>query len=400
MREKHTLFFRRIALIALLSAAFYIPANTLAQSGKKGPGGGGKPGEETTMNLSYPAHFFVNPQQSGSDGFFSLKGIMSFGCLKPETIGTTTYPNTSCVDDTGVAMGEEECKTSKCQDYEVERIYWQKTSANQWQGGYKTNQTDDGPLPVNFVDWGDNLEGRTWPVQVLRVETNTFSAIELEATEENTRFDMWHVFGQGTNELWGVHATNEDDPVPYVYDRFPYAVNHTMSAMLNIAKLEKGSSGCPATATGYSQSPFINLVWTDTSGDKDYHWGTEGQTFTLRNSINAAELNIKGSYVYGYNWNLRSDVVPADWGKSGWWRLTFYTADNSIDFSTWVLPTEGLNTLAPPPSETDPAPLSALAAAESEGESGLLLYVPVIDKDNNLTYLDICIQEQKGGKKQ
>jgi hypothetical protein len=65
------------------------------------------------MNLSYPAKFFGTSPQTGEIGSYTLgapypEGI-SFGCLKPETIGTTAYPNTSCVDDTGSPMLAEAC---------------------------------------------------------------------------------------------------------------------------------------------------------------------------------------------------------------------------------------------------------------------------------------------------
>lgn len=272
----------------------------------------------------------------------------------------------------------------KCEGYSLERIYWQKNSLNKWQAGYGS-QTE--ALPVDYLDWGDNLEGRTWPVQVLRVETNTFATLDTPTL----RFDMWHVFGQGTNELWGVHTTNADPAIPYVFLDWPYAVNNSALARLNIAKLANGPATCPTTATGYSQSPFTpiwnlaNRMWSD--------------TWVLYDADYTAELNIKGSYVYGYNWNLRSAVVPGDVNKAGWWRLTFYSPDDSVDFSTWMPPTETNNTLAPPSLIVAPVPIVTTLAptAAEEGESGLLLYVPQVDQANNLTYLDICISASKGG---
>ncbi|MBN9656606.1 MAG: hypothetical protein J0H49_00425 [Acidobacteria bacterium] len=354
------------------------------------------------MNLSYPANFYQSSLQSGLIGSYTLGGVfpsgMTYGCAIPETVGTTTYPNTACVDSTGTPLSPEACTCldassapipgcqtleAKClgkRHSELERIYNQKTAANKWQAGYATSQT---PLPAEYIDWGDNLEGRTWPVQVLRVETNTFST-----TVPTYRFDMWHIFGQGTNELWGVHSTNPEsgNPLPYVYAGFPYSVNVSGSARLNIAKLYSGADVCPATATGSSQSPFLGTF------DKNARTWV-GSVYT-KDMLYGAELNIKGSYVYGYNWNLRSDPMTMGISKSGWWRLTFYTPDDSIIFSQWV---GGAAGLAPPLSPLTPAPIPSLAAPAAEGETGLLLYVPQVDPLNHLTYLDICISEGHAG---
>lgn len=209
-----------------------------------------------------------------------------------------------------------------------------------------------------------------------------------------------HVYGQGTNELWGAHATYpEAKPLPYVYSAWPYAVNVSTSARLNIAKLvpASGTVACPTAATGSSQSPFTELN-VDWQGSSWYYLDRGTATVEVayqRDMPYGAELNIKGSYVYGYNWDVRNESIT---DKSGWWRLTFYTPDNSISFADWVNPTSaGDNALAPPPTTSVPAVLSSAAITPSEGESGLLLYVPIIDKEHNLTYLDICIKSGNAG---
>lgn len=362
------------------------------------------------MNLSYPANFFGSAAQTGAIGTYGLAAVyptgMSYGCLKPETIGTTTYPNTSCVDDTGLPIDPAICSAvgGKCAGFgveQLERIYWQKNSANKWQAGYSWSTV---PLPAQYVDWGDNLEGRTWPLQVLRVETNTFSSlpeVNPSLNDPRLRFDMWHVYGQGKTELWGAHATSESAATaPYVYAGFPYAVNVTSTARLNIAKLDRDSAACPATATDISQSPH-SPVWrmNGSTGSWAYPDPENPAVFIpvphTKDLLYGAELNIKGSYVYGYNWNLRSEAVPAGISKAGWWRLTFYTPDMSVDFGAWVGRAAG--GLAPPLSGMLPAPMSTAAVTAEEGESGLLLYVPQIDATNQLTYLDVCIKEGNAG---
>lgn len=382
-----------VAVVALCAAPLALAAP---------PPGKGKPPVETSNNLSYPTLFYGTAGQTGVIGSYTFDALfpsgMSWGCLKPEVIGTTTYPNTSCVDDeapvvTPVSPAACVAPGGKCEGFEyinggpddpnipnLEPIYWQKNPANAWQAYYLGSGAL--ALPVDYVDWGDNLESRTWPVQVIRVETNTFSTL----VTPGVRFDVWHVFGQGTNELWGAHATSGH--APYVYVAWPYAVNVAPAARLNIAKLVLGTSTCPTTYTPAPVSP----TW-------DAATSTWANTWTLYDAPYTAELNIKGSYVYGYNWNLRADVVPPNVDKSGWWRLTFYTLDGAVDFSTWTAPTETNNPLAPPGAPLTPAPLIGPSAAEEEGDTGQL-YVPVVDQVNNLTYIDLCIAATKdGGKK-
>lgn len=388
-------------VVAVLTLGLASVANAAGPGGGGGQGGG-KPVVEVANNLSYPALFFGAPGQTGAIGSYRLDATfpngLSYGCLKPETIGTTTYPNTSCVDpgaSTVTPISAAACVApgGACEGFEyvtdpalddpatpnLERIYWQKTALNQWQAGY----LGSGPLalPVDYIDWGDNLESRSWPAQIIRVETNTFATLVTPLV----RFEVWHVFGQGTNELWGVHASEAAAPTPYGFPLWPYAVNNSAAARLNISKLLDGPASCP-TAPG--QATPIVRTWDPVTRLWDGAW-------LLSDAVYTAELNIKGSYVYGYNWNLRSATVPPAVNKAGWWRLTFYTPDQSVDFSTWVTPTEaGSNTLAPPEATLTPGPM-ALPAAEEE-ESGPL-YVPVVDQANNLTYLDICITGTKGG---
>ncbi len=382
-----------------------------AQGQGSGGSGGGKPGGgETTTgnNLAYPTNFYKTSLQTGVLGSYDLGALfgsgMSYGCAIPETIGTTTYPNTSCVTTTGTPQDSATCQ-AKCGVVPVERIYAQKNAYNRWQAGWYATSTS--ALPVAYIDWGDNLESKSWPVGTIRVETNTFSTVpEAGLTNPRARFEVWHVFDQGTNELWGVHTSNADPAVPYVYVdagavNWPYGVNVSSTARLNVAKLAIGGATCPSVATGLDQSPYqglSNLTWNAATGS----WG--GVPY-FTDALYGAELSIKGSYVYGYNWSLNNEPVPPDVGKTGWWRLTFYTPDKSIDFTNFVDATSLNNTLAPPASTTSlpsllpiaapillvpqaPVPLEATAAS---------LYVAQVDRTNQLTYIDLCILEGKGG---
>jgi hypothetical protein len=191
------------------------------------------------------------------------------------------------------------------------------------------------------------------------------------------------VFGQGTTELWGVHALSAAQP--YVYES-PYAFIVTPTARLNMAKLEAGASTCP---TEYEPSE-LSAVWNPVTS----RWS---DTFFLRDIPYTAELAISGKFVYGYVWNLRKDPMPTGASsKAGWWRLTFYSPDVLLNGSQ---PIELVPPILP---GSAPAELPIVAAAEGEEEEGDTgpLYRPVIDPVNNLTYIDICIVEgQSGGKK-
>lgn len=365
---------------------------------------------ESTNNLSYPARFKDTSLQNGIIGSHTLGGVlgtsMSYGCLIPETVGTTTYPNTSCYDTAlEIYMNYEQC-TAKCiallnptgdptfvpPANLVEPIYWQKEQANKWQAGYEVSQQ---PMEVEFVDWGDNLESRSWPVQVIRVETNTFSSL-LDSNAWQ-RIEMWHVFGQGTTELWGAHATNSGTPQPYFYldadtntPNWPFGVNVSAAAHINLAKLGPGTGTCPTT---YVTSPYAGVTtFVPATADATGYW--LGAVFTY-DQVYGAELNIKGSYVYGYNWNLRS-MNTQGVEKTGWWRLTFYTTNNSISFANFQEVREDLlNPFAPPPDTAGIDIQPAYAPTAEEGDTGPL-YRPKVDKANNLTFIDICITKQKG----
>ncbi len=419
--------------IAALALVLYPLAGALAQQhgGGSGPGNGNKPpsGEESATNLSYPAYFYGTPLQTGSIGITPTldakfpEGV-SYGCAIPEIIGTTTYPNTSCVTSTGTPLSYEDCKAvcnAKDPSKSIDRIYWQKNINNKWQAGY-AQSTDAGgtalALSVKYVDWGDNLESKSWPIQVIRVETNTFSTLpespDTTVAEGNPRlrYEVWHVRGQGTDELWGLHTTNpetaEESPVAYAYlddsggVNWEYGVNVVnvpgAGARLNLAKLAAGFpvGGCPAT---YTPQTTYNPVWVSIDGVR--HWAYVNNSTTNLVPYEAdleygAELNIKGSYVYGYNWNLRSAPVPETVGKAGWWRLTFYTPNNSIVFNDWTEPTLTDNTLAPPPNiSVGLVPSGTEGLIEPTADTGML-YVPIVDKANQLTYIDICVTEGKG----
>lgn len=390
-----------LAIVVLAGAMAQTPVFAQGQGlGSPGvgppPGKGGGRGETTANNLSYPASFTgLAPTLQGSAGSYTLgsteasPGVSwSYGCNKPEIIGQTTYPNTSCVNPTtGAYLSFAECQ-AVC-GYQpdntplaVERIYWQTQPANIWQAQSEGPATS--ARAAGFVNWGDNLETGQWTVNsIIRVETTPFYSLPNSATLLG--FQMWHVSGQGTNELWGVRATAPENGTatiiaPYIYNS-PYTIIHTSSARLNLALLGTLSPGAVCgnpppispftTRTGWQSSP---AAW-------------EGALYT-QDLAYTPELNIGGKFVYGYNWNVRNMQLPVGLSAAGWWRLTFYTPDRSVNFLTVVPLTEPNYTY-----NYVPSPTSAISPREDTGPK----YFGTVDPTNNLTYMDICLNPSSGG---
>lgn len=375
------------ASLVAVGLALTSPAVLLAQG--QGGGGGGHT-ETATTCLSYPAVFTGTAVTlNGVEGAWTLGGALgtefSFGCAIP----VEEFPNTSCIKADGTFMTYDECLVA-CPSTPVERIYWQRESPRAvWQAG-STATTDPGgaPLwPATHVDWGDNLESQTWSAtSVIRVETTTFATLPELTTLLG--FQMWHVSGKGPDELWGVRATEPDEtymiPRPYVYDS-PYAIIHAPRAHISFTKLETAASTCPTIPL---PSPFEGALTWDALG---HTWGIGDTALCTWNDLAyTVELNIGGKFVHGYNWQM-SRVPPSPcptYVKEGWWRLTYHQAADAlaVDFTL-------ANTLAPPVLTVPPIP----PALEAEEEESGALYTPVVDKVNQLTYIDICLKGGKGG---
>ena len=401
--------FVKAALVAcLVGASLMLAGPAFGQQGGPPPGkGGGGHTETATNQLSYPA---IMIGASGSQvttipaltldaadtGTYGLGYTYSYGCDVPEVIGTTTYPNTSCIKADGTYMNYAECVAHQAcaGGATVSRIYWQKT-LNYW----KAEETTAPPgVTAQYVDWGDNLESKSWTTtSTIRVETTPFkdhvnAALPGDLSDAMKKgYQMWHVSGQGTDEKWGVRAAF--DPTPdengnvvennqptgvYAYEH-PYSIIRTSEAKLNFTKLG------PAVACPTLYEPKYPVgVWDGTKWNQGCSVKTEAYT---------AELNVGGKYVYGYNWSIRRDLLPATcpWAATelaGWWRLTFYTPTSSVGFASDSV------VLTPPPS---PNPIEESLLAVTSEESTGSLYIPVVSSLYNLTYIDICVTSGGGG---
>ena len=390
---------------------------------KGGPVGGE---EGAGNNLSLPAiltdtvvsvsHFWNPPAEP------FLGTHYSYGCDQEEEVDQFKYPNTSCVDDISNPTDYytiEECtdaiQPSPCQGLPVSRIFWQKVIENSWSAD---SDGTDAPADVAYVDWGDALEAVSWTERsTIRVETQPYSSLISGFDPQVTScgnaagaagldpevvcrvgLQMWHVSGQGTTEQWGVRAGDVDGDgaatdVSYNYDS-PFQIVNTATARLSLTKLVPEAATCPDPGAGEPgdlppEGPF---AWTGSE------WGG---TCTWSDIPYAVELSVGGKYVYGYNLDMKpvntEDVCGTGWLKTGFWRLTFYTTDDAVQFTDADIPKS-----APPAVPAEVRDLDAFVynnANSTYTPSLGELYIPVVDVENNLTYLDICIvaKEQGGG---
>lgn len=443
-----------VVLIALCSLGY------AAKGGDPGPPVGGEspnnlslPSIQTQSSLTTDAYWNVP-----TEGVL-LGDHYSYGCDKPEGNEQFSYPNTSCVDNIDspneyydaaacTALG------APCEGYAVSRIYHQKVDVNEWWADDEGTTVWPLPVAAKFVDWGDALEAVSWNERsVIRVETQPYSSTlnddpltadlyeaslqvdefgVMETCAEaaglqgldplaacKTGFQMWHVSGQGITEHWGVRASDpeDDNAVSYNYDS-PFQIIKSTNARLNLTKLVPGDAVCPEPGGNPNEGPpDIQTEWTGSG------WTNTCNYYDAPYSV---ETSVGGKYVYGYNWRMKSvdlsladcPLAQEDWVKTGYWRLTFY-APGDITFAAIddsVLADEEManmiNKAPPVPAAeervlVEEAPLFAAAAqldmipaAEAEDEdpdADDRLFRPVIDKANDLTYIDICIKAKATG---
>jgi hypothetical protein len=375
---------------------------------------------ETTAgnNLSYPAikvdgapvvPYFnpVNPVEGG------LGITYSYGCEGGETIDGFSYPNTSCIGADGTYLTADQCTAvgAKCYDKTVDRIYWQKVLNQTWSSEISNANSNNGPVPVSYVDWGDSIEVVSWnETSVLRVETQPFAD---RGSATQLGFQMWHVSGQGTNEQWGVRVTEVNGEMgdPYLY-RSPFAIINAGSANLYLSKLFPAAAddpdyACPTTngdeATSYPDYYPFEFTWNGGGWEGAYNLPAVAYTI---------EQSVSGKYVHGYNWRMRElsnplpyiSSVEGTWQKSGWWRLTFVPNSGSyMNFNGEVNGGKGVVVTAPEVPGSIPVALDGIEGAPFPAVSGdvpdpeATLYTPVVDAGNNLTYIDICIVKKTSG---
>ncbi|MGE5236629.1 MAG: hypothetical protein ACM3O7_09795 [Acidobacteriota bacterium] len=344
---------RHGSLLVLVAAALVISAPAEAQGHGGGPGGGGG-GEETTgNNFSYPvvlvggATLTLREPPVGSD--YTFGGYSWLGWVV-----TNTDEQLAC--DPAVLP----CPPPDIDPLTVERIYLQKDPASVWQANHIASAV---PVTATHLDWSDNLESTVWNASsVVRVETIPFAA----ATGA-LGFQMWWASGKGVDEVWWARASDTESPLPTGYPFSPnYATIYSTDTWPSLQKLEEGAGSLDArpVTSGYA--------WNAA----EHKWdGVLGKT--VRIEPFTPEISVGGKAIYGFNWNLKRQVMTLPDTKDGWWRLTFSTSENTILFNL-----NGKGPIFTPPEVSAPADQT---------------FFPQADLDNNLTYIDIYIKAGRGG---
>lgn len=361
-RTFHASLGRSFVLACILAV---IPWGLLLAQGKGGGGGGGG-GHETTAgnNLSFPV-------------------VYSCGVTKavPGTPGVEVVGGAS-VDLGGIRYWEQQDLVNK----------WQAQSLD-----FKAVYPGQGKLLATYIDWGDNLESKTWPeTSVIRVETTLYR--NLGSSDSNnvsltpmTTYPMRLLYGEGATEMQGADLGDQLGVV------LPEGISFGPGEALgNVATIWTPCARLTLQRINDDADPAL-LTW-----NPDAHQWIGAVTNPLFNTASwqkidgpggyAGEINVGGKIVYGYVWNVtRLANQHPGVQAAGVYRLTFSLDETcgtpgvtrNLEFSDpytqiYVTPTEEL--LAP--------------IAESETGGG---GVPVIRYDLQLTYIDVTITPRSGG---
>ena len=353
-------------------------------------------GEETsTNNLSYPVIW--------SDGVSILTPL-------PETEWTfapITAPASQCfMGDTGGLPVPED---AVCY-YDIEapvgdspQVWWlQQREANQWQA-YNPMATQT--IAITGVDWGDDLESRDNfnTRSIIRTEVVLLKNVADDPTSEFEAADFLAFAMSGAvpgtaNSPVEMHGTNYGGPAnpdlgtqtlidPTLVRPGFQATMYSACARFIIQKVV----GDPASlqwnpADGYwgpisavNNPVFNGAIYPDALAD-DY----------------SAEINVSGTLIYGYNWNLRKVGEGA-----GLYRLT-YVLDGGGDVGgtcTTALTTAFTPEPANPETEapatqvvnvvTNPVATPAIVPAGDPALNG--------DLGGGLSYIDVVINVKTGG---
>ena len=266
-------------------------------------------------------------------------------------------------------------------DNTIMNVYPQQDPQNSWQAESVSAVTGDPDILVDFIDWGDNLEAKSWPLgSKIRVETVLYKSFP--GPEQGMKgYDMYFISGQGMSESWGTSGVSRN----YNHEGMAgyNALIYSGCAKLVIQKItgdpatvswsESGESGGLWVGEGIGVPIFNRGVWDSIPGD------AAGYT---------AEINIGGKVIYGFNWDTR---ILAE--GVGTYRLTFALAGGDMPLKPV------LNTVMDETTKIFTVE-EATVLSEEDGDSGepdLGGGTPFILEQYNLTYIDVTLTD-KGGK--
>ena len=229
---------------------------------------------------------------------------------------------------------------------------YRNPSENEWQAasadGTALGQTDV------LLDWADNMTRQTWTDKSkVRVEVTLFT----ELATPLMGYNMYSLGGTQLDEVFVTNTTTYPATTATVYSNV---------ARLKIEKLD-AEGGVPVLEV--YNSPVYERYFVDGPS-----------------SAYAAEVNMGGKCMYGFNWNVK-DVPLAT--RSGWYRLTFSLDDQAeyVDYDG-VAHVYPRNTLI---ASLDPADIIGTNVPE------VVVYEPQIAADGFSSVLEIYITPGKGG---
>lgn len=344
--------------------------------------------ETAGNNLSFPvlwADDYDKPLP-GIMGEYSLNGVWWY-VWGPEPIDPNSpiyscQPNPAnpavCLDGTAPGDGVST----------VYKAYVQKDVNNSWQAFNAT--PTNGPVNVDLIDWGDDLESVNWTVNsMVRCEVVLFEVLDDETYNKEypmyPQFPMRHVYGWGASEVHGVPTSKTLGDKEPIFDMVSgdTATVYSHNARFTIQKLNvsdlasvEGKLEWVANEGWKEIDPATNLI-NDPIFNMPVYEGGDGPGYY------AAEINVKGRVIYGYTWAVRK-LNEGD----GYYRLTF-----SLDETGGIVPLntyfdEGTQIIIAEEEEEE------ITTEAEEGERG---GTGVIDVANNLTYMDILITAKTTG---
>ncbi|MBK7408536.1 MAG: hypothetical protein IPJ40_11035 [Saprospirales bacterium] len=249
-------------------------------------------------------------------------------------------------------------------------VWIQKDAANEWQASTFVPIGGNDATP-EWVDWGDNLESKSWTNKsIVRTEVSFRATDVLTPVSEQpiyqhipggnpARFEMVHVSGQGIDEVWGTTSNPILADTAMVYTNKAYVVIQRLAS--DFGDVEQFEADVETHPYGY----YWNFGNAANPMDDRWMLAENPKVQTAY----SAEINVQGKVVFGYNWNMKKATY-----SPGIYRITFYT-----------LPTSKFS-------------LRHAAHLQSgENDSGNEGGRVTVDGQLNITYIDVKITDKAAG---
>mgnify|MGYP001555694420 CR=1 FL=1 len=348
-----------------------------------GGGGGGKPvAEGAGNNLSFPVLWAEGVQKTlrGTPGMEPLLDGVWWYWWGMEGVDPNTTVINSCPPDPDDQAFCDDGLPVTYGDPPGDgyyKSYIQKDDYNVWQA---ENAAPSGPVHVDWIDWGDNLESVAW---YTRSQVRTEVVLIKDLATPMYAYEMLHTDGWGIDE---VHGLAELDGVVQQYASDQATVYSTCARLTIQRRLITRDDplietlewvpGQGWSGTGLINAPIFNLPVYEGGDGPGYY---------------SAEINVKGKVIYGYTWNVRNLNEGA-----GDYRVTFSFDETCGMASLNTAFIEGVTEILQPLEEEGEETLTL--ASDEGGDGGSTSGgVGVIDFGKNLTYIDVRILERGGG---